>query len=373
MSVSALYSLLEQLPLAIALINKDQALSFANHNLLKMAAGSISDQPFNFLGIDPLKMKKYFEQSHLKKEISFNHIVRDNEYLLRGWEVKIQYFPLEEMQYLLTVKDVSLELNNFKSFYDNLSDLQQIRSLKFNLELKNQNLEEMQRQQGEFTSMITHDLRTPITVIRGYATILLQTLAENLSAQQKDILQKIIDRSGELSNLINDTLDLKKMELGKMNLVKTEVDLSVMLQKIQNDFQLMFQEKNLSLSLNFDPEQSYKCLVDENKMQRVFSNFLSNAYKFTPAGKEVKINLRRKEDQILVEVKDQGIGIAKEDISKVFEKFQQINNPLQRDYHGTGLGMPIVKEIIELHDGKVWLESELGQGTSFFFQIPLGL
>ena len=225
---------------------------------------------------------------------------------------------------------------------------------------------------SKFLAHMSHELRTPLNAVIGFSEVLKSKSFGPLNEKQEEYLMDIWESCRHLLSLINDILDLSKVEAGKMQLDLVEVDLKALL---KNSL-LVIKEKALShhlkLSLNID-DGIGPVKADERKVRQILFNLLSNAEKFTPEGGEICLGAKQLGPQeVLVSLRDTGIGIDQKDRGKVFAEFEQIENSLSRTHTGTGLGMPLAKKFVELHGGRMWFESAgRDQGTCFYFTLPL--
>ncbi|RMF58811.1 MAG: histidine kinase [Calditrichaeota bacterium] len=238
------------------------------------------------------------------------------------------------------------------------------------LKAANQRLQELDRLKDDFVSTVTHELRTPLTSVRAFSEILYDNTDLELS-QRQHFLKIIIKESERLTRLINQLLDLQKIESDTMDWNIERIDIVELVKDaVQATSQLM-NEKSITLDMNV-PDQPLYINGDPDRLTQVMLNLLSNAIKFSPEEKGlITINIAREGDQVLVSVKDNGIGIRKEDQGLIFEKFRQVHNPVDGRPSGSGLGLAITRQIVEYHQGKIWVESSPGLGSTFFFTLPL--
>ncbi len=228
------------------------------------------------------------------------------------------------------------------------------------------------RTKSDFLSNMSHELRTPLNAVIGFSEVLRDEAFGPLNDKQKEYINDVLESGKHLLSLINDILDLSKVEAGKMELELSEFDLRLFLQNCLT----LIKEKAMKHSITLSCEVAddiVSITADERKMKQVIFNILSNATKFTPDGGEIGI-LARKENknEVLISIRDTGIGIEEKDRGKIFSEFEQIDSAYSRQYAGTGLGMPLTKKLIELHGGKIWFESKgEGKGTTFFFTLPM--
>ncbi len=227
------------------------------------------------------------------------------------------------------------------------------------------------RHKSEFLANMSHELRTPLNAVIGFSDVLEQRMFGELNARQAEYVRDIAGSGRHLLDLVNEILDLSKVEAGRMELEPVEFALGDAIRAA-----LLFVRERAAvhgIELAADlPEDLGTVTADERKMRQVLLNLLSNAVKFTPNGGLIAVSARRSDGEIQVSVRDSGIGIAPEDQPKVFEEFQQVGKPSDRSREGTGLGLTLAKRFIELHGGRIWLESELGRGTTFTFALPIG-
>ncbi len=225
---------------------------------------------------------------------------------------------------------------------------------------------ELDRLKDDFLHSITHDLRNPMTSIRGFIKFLSDGTAGELNEQQKKMLE-IMDRASyRLLGMINDILDIAKLEAGKMELKIEPVDLVSLVKSVLEIAQPQYERKKINVKFITQKPQVY-ANVDGRLIERVYTNLLGNAIKFTPEEGTITIYLEETDEKIFSYVQDTGEGIPPEYINTIFEKFAQVKN---KSKGGTGLGLTICKYVIEAHKGKIWAESELGKGAKFSFFIP---
>lgn len=221
----------------------------------------------------------------------------------------------------------------------------------------------------QFLSNMSHELRTPLNSIINFSFLIQKTLPEAEYPEEYDMLRRIEDSGRYLLSLINDILDLAKIESGRMELYKEFFNITEILGSILSNTQALLTHKPVSLLT--DIEQSLPLIyADKTRIRQILFNLLSNAVKFTKEG-FIKLIIKLNDEQnFLFCVEDTGIGIKKEDIEKIFMEFIQIDGGINRETKGTGLGLPIAKKFIRLHGGNIWVESEFGKGSSFYFTIP---
>lgn len=220
-----------------------------------------------------------------------------------------------------------------------------------------------------FVSSVSHELRTPLTSIKGYAAILLAGTLGNLPPEVRERLEKINRHSDELVHMVNELLDIARIESGKMTM-RTEVcNLKEIAGKAEDLLSGQLKERKLYLVTEINPEANL-VLADRTQIERVFINLISNAMKFTPAGGSITIKSNKADRMIEVSVADTGCGIPEDAHSAIFDEFFRVDNAINQEVKGTGLGLALVKHIIEAHGGKIWVKSSPGSGATFSFTLP---
>ncbi len=230
-------------------------------------------------------------------------------------------------------------------------------------------LQEVDNIKSGFFSHMSHELRTPLTSIKEGTTMLLEGLGGEISEKQDRILKIIVQESNRLIELVNSLLDLSKMEAGMMKYQFSSSELSPLVKESLEVLSPLAEAKNIAIDNQITGIPSVK--VDQERMLQVFRNLIGNAIKFTPENGRIKIAARQKNSFVEVGIHDTGIGIKQEDIERIFHKFQQIIPEEGQKIKGTGLGLATVKQIIIAHGGKVWATSQAGQGSTFYFTLPL--
>ncbi|WP_342303993.1 PAS domain-containing sensor histidine kinase [Methanolobus sp. ZRKC5] len=223
----------------------------------------------------------------------------------------------------------------------------------------------------EFMASMSHELRTPLTSVIGFSDILLDETFGSLNGRQTQYVNHISQAGKHLLKLINDILDLSKVEAGKMELTYELFSVSNAIDEVKSLIFPLAMKKNIRLDVEVD-QQLERINADKTKFKQILYNLVSNAIKFTSIKGSVTINARCTGDMVQVSVKDTGIGISEEDVEKLFQPFRQLNSYLTHEHSGTGLGLALVKKFVELHDGRIWVESEVGKGSMFVFSIPVG-
>lgn len=256
-------------------------------------------------------------------------------------------------------------------------------------EEKNTELEKLERIKSNFVSIVSHELRTPITPLKNALSILSSGRCGELNNDGKHFLDMAKRNVNQLINIINDILDLNKIEAGMMIFTYRQMNIHSVIENVKNNFINVAKENNINFS-TIEQENLPDISGDSQRLEQILTNLVSNAMKFTPENKSITIKSELKNaqdiapckyfedeisslngDYVVVSVRDEGIGIKDENILKAFEMFAQIENSLTRKVGGTGLGLPIVKGMVKAHKGAIWCESEEGKGSCFYFAIPV--
>ncbi|HYM51731.1 MAG TPA: response regulator [Candidatus Limnocylindrales bacterium] len=233
----------------------------------------------------------------------------------------------------------------------------------------NRQLEQSNRYKSEFLANMSHELRTPLNAILGFSEILLDGTMNLTAGERIEFLRNIHGSGQHLLGLINDILDLAKIEAGKMDLHLESVDIPHALQEVTGILEPMARQQGLRL-VSDGVDRAGAIQADHSKLKQVLYNLLSNAVKFTPAPGTVTLTVKESPDQLTIAVSDTGIGIKPQDLPKLFREFEQLDGSYTRRYQGTGLGLALCRRFVEMHGGRIWAESEFGKGSTFTFTLP---
>jgi signal transduction histidine kinase len=228
--------------------------------------------------------------------------------------------------------------------------------------------ESADRVKSTFLATMSHELRTPLNSIIGFTGVLQQELVGPLNAEQKKQMGMVRGSSAHLLNLINDVLDISKIEAGQLTVVSEPCDMRAAIEKISGNMRPLAEKKSLSLKVVVAPEVG-TITSDQRRVEQVIYNLVNNAIKFTEKG-SVLVECHIKDGEAITRVIDTGIGIKSQDTDQLFKPFHQIDTGIVRQYEGTGLGLSICKKILDLLGGRIWVESELGKGSTFSFALP---
>jgi len=268
-------------------------------------------------------------------------------------------FPVETIDLLRTFATQSaLAIQNARLFEEIAS--------------KSRQLEAASRHKSEFLANMSHELRTPLNAVIGFSEVLLQRMFGDLNVKQDEYLKDIYASGQHLLSLINDILDLSKIEAGRMELAPAPFHLPTALENAVTLVKERAARHAIALHVDVDPRLG-EVVADERKVKQVLLNLLSNAVKFTHEGGRIGLKAGRRDGMVEIAVTDTGIGIAAEDQAAIFEEFRQVGSDERRKQEGTGLGLTLAKKFVELHGGRIWVESQVGQGATFTFTLPVRL
>ena len=275
-------------------------------------------------------------------------------------------------------------LHNLKQYEDMKVMTDKLRERNEEIELKNKQLDEASRMKSEFLANMSHELRTPLNAILGFSEAIKDNMFGDVNEKQEEGLGVIFESGQHLLSLINDILDLSKIEAGKMELDCSSFELNEVIDRSISIIKEKANKHNIHLNLNLDPQLG-TISADERKIKQVMFNLLSNATKFTADNGSITITTqlhlndvpcceednRRRQDFVSIIIEDTGIGIDPKDLSKLFTPFEQLDSSLSKKYQGTGLGLAMVKRLVELHQGCIDVQSELDKGSCFTICLPV--
>jgi signal transduction histidine kinase len=215
---------------------------------------------------------------------------------------------------------------------------------------------------------MSHELRTPLNSIIGFTGVLQQELVGPLNEEQKKQMGMVRGSSAHLLNLINDVLDISKIEAGQLTVAREPCDLRAAIEKVTRNMRPLTEKKGLALEVAIAAEVG-TITSDQRRVEQIIYNLINNAIKFTQKG-QIRVECCKKEGEAVTRITDTGIGIKQEDLDQLFQPFHQIDTGMIRQYEGTGLGLSICKKILDLLGGRIWVESEWGKGSTFSFALP---
>ena len=231
-------------------------------------------------------------------------------------------------------------------------------------------IEAANRHKSEFLANVSHELRTPLNAIIGFSEVLGEKMFGELNEKQAEYTEDILSSGRHLLSLINDILDLSKIEAGRMELEVTTFHLPDAIENALTLIRERASRHGIKLNQVID-DRLGDFTGDERKVKQILVNLLSNAVKFTPEGGQIRVDARLGDSAVFVSVTDTGIGIAKEDQEAIFEEFRQVGSNYAHKREGTGLGLTLTRKFVEVHGGKIWVESEVGKGSKFTITLPI--
>jgi signal transduction histidine kinase len=239
------------------------------------------------------------------------------------------------------------------------------------LQMLNERLRQANNAKSEFLANMSHELRTPMNAILGFVEMLLDDLYGEIPPHLREPLMDIQVNGKHLLNLINDVLDLSKIEAGRMELALEDYSVQELVESVAASLNSLAAEKGIAFDTRVQPGIKL-AYGDSRRIMQCLMNLAGNALKFTKQGR-VEVGVEQAQNLLRYHVADTGIGIPKDQIDEVFGEFRQADAAITREFGGTGLGLNITKKFVEMHGGRIWVESELGKGSTFFFEVPLRL
>ena len=231
-------------------------------------------------------------------------------------------------------------------------------------------LAELERLRAEFVSVASHELKTPINVIIGYLELLKEGIYGEVPAQQKEVLETINKQANGLTRLVKRLLDVSRFEASGGKLDVRQVDLHRFFNTLESSFSVLASQRDIAFNIDHREPLPTTVHWDEDRINEVLGNLLSNAFKFTERHGRVTLTVAQEDDQIVITVADTGAGIPPDQLPHIFDKFFQADNQAAAATKGTGLGLAIAKEIVEAHGGQVKVDSTVGEGTTFVVTLP---
>lgn len=237
------------------------------------------------------------------------------------------------------------------------------------IQLQNLQLQEASKLKSHFLAIMSHELRSPMNAIIGFSQLLLRQNSQHLNKNQENMIERILNSGRHLLTLIDEILDFSKLEVGCLKLKLSGLDLAELVTATVDEMRSLVEQKNLKLQVNLNLQNPF-IINDSTRLRQVLTNLLSNAIKFTDAG-SVQVDVwELPGNKIAIALKDTGIGIAQSDIEQIFREFHQLNQTLTRQHGGTGLGLAITNRLVYMMQGKITVESEVGNGSTFCVELP---
>jgi PAS domain S-box-containing protein len=292
--------------------------------------------------------------------------------LTQEWELQLcnrEGTTFDAAVTISTVRDREGKLSGWRWLVRDITVRKQTEAQIRNIQMQNLQLQETARLKSHFLAIMSHELRSPMNAIIGFSQLLLRYPQATLAPKQENMVQRILNSGRHLLTLIDDILDFSKLEAGKLELKLQELNLAEIVTATQEEMRSLAEQKNLTMEVKLNLHNPV-IVNDKTRLRQILVNLLSNAIKFTEVG-GVQVEVGEvTENKIAIAVKDTGIGIAESDLGYIFEEFRQGNQTLTREHGGTGLGLAITNRLVEIIHGKITVESNLDQGTTFVVEIP---
>lgn len=287
--------------------------------------------------------------------------------LIGGWLTRTLLRPIHELRQGMAVVaegDFEPQVQIPPQRRDELGDLAR------SFERMTEQLAELDRLKAEFVSVASHELKTPLSVIRGYVSLLLDGIYGEVPEKQRAVLGSVSEQADRLTRLVQRLLDVSRFEAGGGRLELRSVALRPFIDELTTSFEALALQNEIDFRLRAAPDLPESVVADADRLNEVLGNLLSNAFKFTPRGGRIELELQRADHGVSVMVRDSGVGIPADKLPRIFEKFYQVDNAAQPRSVGSGLGLAIAREIMEAHGGTITAESQVGRGTTFRLFLP---
>jgi len=287
---------------------------------------------------------------------------------------KLANFGQDDVELLTAISDQAGHAITNAQLYEKVKNFnkelkKKIEEATEDLRHANKELERLSEMKSDFVSTVSHELRTPLTSIQGYTALIKDGELGPVNDEQKEFLGIVKEETERLTRLIGDLLDVSKIEAGRMKLVFQDFNLLHFIDHHKKEMENIALVKKIKLKFIL-PKETGIVKADPDKIKQIFYNLMSNAMKFSKENTTITITVENKKNNIQISVKDQGMGMNKKDLDKIFGKFHQVDSKMTREIGGTGLGLTITQHLIEAHDGEIWVESEINKGATFCFSLP---
>jgi signal transduction histidine kinase len=288
--------------------------------------------------------------------------------VLGGWLTRSLLVPIQRLRRGMAVVaagDFEPELAIAPERPDEIGDLAH------SFHRMTEQLAELDRLKAEFVSVASHELKTPLSVIKGYLSLLLDGIYGEITDEQRKIIASVGDQTDRLARLIQQLLDVSRFEAGGGRLEIKEIELRPFLEELATSFEALAVQNEIDFGLQLSPDLPPTLHGDADRLNEVVGNLLSNAFKFTPRNGRIRLRAARADGGIGVEISDTGVGVPEDKLPRIFEKFFQVDNDAQPRSVGSGLGLAISREIVDAHGGTITAESKVGKGTTIRVYLPL--
>jgi PAS domain S-box-containing protein len=263
-----------------------------------------------------------------------------------------------------------IEIEGQRLILTTLRDITERKETEEKIKKQNVQLKKLDGVKTDFLNTTSHELRTPVASIKGYIQMLLKHTLGDITEEQKKALEVTLRNTNRLDALIEDILDISRLESGTMKFIREKTDVTKMINEVAETMQTSADVKRIKINSDIQKEIP-ELMIDRERIKQVLTNLIDNAIKFSPDGSMIVIKVRKGKEDIVFEVQDFGRGIPKNKLHKIFERFYQVDSGTDRKYGGIGLGLTISKKIIDTYGGQIWVDSTVGKGSSFNFSLPL--
>ena len=291
---------------------------------------------------------------------------------MQEWEVKIcprARVSFDAAMTVSTVRDWEGRLTGWRWLLRDITTRKQAEEKIRNIQLQNVQLQEVARLKSHFLAIMSHELRSPMNAIIGFSQLLLRYPHDPLASKQQNMVERILNSGKHLLTLIDEILDFSELEAGGMELKLEELNLAELITAISEEMRSLVEQKNLTMHVNLNLHNP-TIVNDSTRLRQILINLISNAIKFTDSGSVLLDAWELTADRIAIAVKDTGIGIAESDLAHIFDEFRQLNQTITRKHGGTGLGLAITNRLVGVMQGKITVESQLDQGSTFCVELP---
>lgn len=315
--------------------------------------------------------KVVFQKTRKSKIVKEIKILKDKtENLIKEYRQKEKLYIKDATELKCICNDLERKNEVFSREFIGLFQVgHELRKSGDEFEVANEKLKKLDKVKTDFVSTVAHELRTPLAVIKEGVSLILEKVSGDINDKQQEILSMTKTNVDRLGRIINDLLDISRIEAGRMDLKLEQIDFTKLVKEAYTRWKLESDKKDQNFTISV-PSYSVNLHADADKMNQILNNLISNAVKYTPTKGYIEINLKDLKDEIVVSVKDRGYGIDKEDLPKLFEKFQRFGSHVQSGSKGTGLGLAITKELVDMHHGKIEVETKLNKGSTFALRLP---